>query len=320
MPKGICNRNINDSSCLGCDGVPNSGKKDYGCGCGSGTSCFGCDGRPYSGKTVVCGTCGGSYTVCGDCSSTCCRAAIGSYAGARCISFSGYNDMRFSGGIWWIQGFYSWEGGWYSNNWVDKQSGWCQANGVICGSMRCYESEKDTRDGVNLYNTSVAEGVWQIAYSHCPISNHGCFDPATTLLLEGGRVIQASDVQLGDRLYNSLSGRSFPVKRILAGEEPLPMVELGYQGYLLRVTQQHPIITNAGVKRAKNIAVGDIILDADGNERRVEYVRFAEVVPGQRVINFELDVDSHDPLDRVIVGENIASADLAVQQSTLPGE
>lgn len=179
--------------------------------------------------------------------------------------------------------------------------------------MRCYESNGLTFD-------PAYGNAWQPAYAKCPVSNLGCFDPSSTLLLEGGRLARAEDIRLGDLLYNSLSGKSFAVKRILSGYEPLPMVEFGFDGYMLRVTQKHPILTRNGVKRAAKIVVGDVITDADGNEKTVEYVRFAEITPGQKVINFELDVNSSDPLDRVIVADNIASADLAVQQSVLPGE
>jgi hypothetical protein len=59
-----CNDN---TSCLGCDGVPFSGKTDQGCGCDNGTRCYGCDDVANSGKTVVCGTCGGTMGECGRC-------------------------------------------------------------------------------------------------------------------------------------------------------------------------------------------------------------------------------------------------------------
>jgi hypothetical protein len=141
-----------------------------------------------------------------------------------------------------------------------------------------------------------------------------------TVLLEGGTLVEARDVKVGDRIFNSLSGRSFAVKRVLVGPENIPMVEMGFDGHLLRVTQEHPILTADGMKRANTVKVGDHIVDAAGNERVLEYVRLAEIVEGQKVVNFELDVDSSDPIDRLIVADNMTSGDLAVQQGKLPGE
>jgi hypothetical protein len=64
----VCNVRCGDGkSCLGCDGMPNSGKIFDACNVcdGNGKSCAGCDGVPNSGKTVdSCGICGGDGTSC----------------------------------------------------------------------------------------------------------------------------------------------------------------------------------------------------------------------------------------------------------------
>jgi hypothetical protein len=60
----------NGSGCAGCDGVPNSGKKNDACGVcgGNGSSCAGCDGVPNSGKkNDACGVCGGNGSTCAGC-------------------------------------------------------------------------------------------------------------------------------------------------------------------------------------------------------------------------------------------------------------
>ena len=61
---------INVSSCMGCDGVPNSGKVRDVCGVcdGDGTSCMGCDRVPNSRKVLdACGVCGGKNATCTGC-------------------------------------------------------------------------------------------------------------------------------------------------------------------------------------------------------------------------------------------------------------
>ena len=317
-----CRRCGDNISCLDCRGVPfgTTPNTDCGCGapasssyacrrCGDNTSCLGCDGVPFSGKVNT--NCGCGNPAAGACGCnlniTCCRAAAG---GNECINFGWFNDMRFNSTNAPIQGFYSHWGS--SNNFVDPTGPWCVQGSTICGSMRCYES------GGVQFNPAILGH--QASFNNCPLSNHGCFDPASTILLEGGTLVEASDVKVGDRIFNSLSGRSFAVKRVLVGPENLPMVEMGFDGHLLRVTQEHPVLTSDGMRRASTVKVGDRIVDAAGKERVLEYVRLAEIVEGQRVVNFELDVDSSDPIDRLIIADNMISGDLVVQQSKLPGE
>jgi hypothetical protein len=58
------------TSCLGCDGEPNSGLRPDVCGIcgGDGKSCVGCDGEVFSGKVYdSCGLCGGDNSTCLDC-------------------------------------------------------------------------------------------------------------------------------------------------------------------------------------------------------------------------------------------------------------
>lgn len=60
----------NGQSCLGCDGVPFSGKVFDQCNVcdGNGQSCLGCDGVPFSAKVVdQCNVCGGDGTSCLGC-------------------------------------------------------------------------------------------------------------------------------------------------------------------------------------------------------------------------------------------------------------
>jgi hypothetical protein len=58
------------TSCIGCDGLVNSGKELDACGVcnGDGLSCAGCDGAPNSGKSIDnCGVCGGPGILPGTC-------------------------------------------------------------------------------------------------------------------------------------------------------------------------------------------------------------------------------------------------------------
>lgn len=270
------------------------GLSNVGCGCGVSKNAQGCcpgqnDTGCGCGKPgPVCGRCGGKLTVCGDCSTTCCHAAYNNNPAISCLTYQGAlapsgNNTLVNAGPW--IGYFK------------KKEPHCTRPNqpYICANIRCN-------------------------HGACPAGNVGCFDPKSTILLEGGVFKSADEVKAGDRLYNSLTGRSAPVKRVITGPEKIPMVEMGYEGNLLRVTQDHPVLTKDGVKRARDIHVGDVIIDASGNEQILTYAHLGELLDGQIAINFELDISSQDPLERVIVADNIASGDLAVQNSKLPGE
>ena len=63
---GVCKGD--NSSCAGCDGIPNSGVIFDGCGVcgGNGSTCGGCDG--FGGSQDLCGVCNGDNSTCLDCS------------------------------------------------------------------------------------------------------------------------------------------------------------------------------------------------------------------------------------------------------------
>lgn len=282
--------------CKGIDFGPNRVDQNSSCCLPSEQSCNKCFYQKKECENIFgCGT-SAINQGCGCGGGSCCLAVLAAYSNTTCIAFGGWEWLQIG---WGDAGFSSWN----SSNNVIYANNYCVQNGIICGTMRCYGTNRDHGN-----------------YSGCPSIDHGCFDPSSTLLLEGGRLVAARDVKRGDMLYNSLTGRSFAVKRILAGPEDIPMVEMGFSGNLLRVTQEHPILTRNGMQRANKIAVGDIVIDAAGNEQTIEYVRLADLVAGQRVVNFELDVTSSDPIDRLIVADNVTSGDLSVQQSALPGE
>ena len=98
------------------------------------------------------------------------------------------------------------------------------------------------------------------------------------------------------------------------------MIEFGFDGYLLKVTRTHPLLTPKGMKRAEHLLQGDSVFDAFGTERTIQYVRKAPIDPNQRVINFELESNSNSFVDRLIVGNNVVSGDLSIQNSSLEGE
>ena len=313
---------INDSRC-GC-GRP--GLVDYNCGCGN----------PAPGEcgcnlsvVKVCGECGGSFNACGDCSTTdqgcgCGQPAAGACGcnlsivnqgcgcgnGTSCfgcdnIPNSGKTDQGCGCGVLLSS---------YRECVAFNGFGGADSNGirVLLGSGR--SGNVDQRHCWFFNGTN---------YTFCGktrLTGKGCFDPDTELLLEGGRTAKARNVRVGDRLYNPVTRSSTAVTEIISGPETEAMIEVGFKGYMLKVTRQHPVLTTAGMKRAANLTTKDVVLDALGVEQIIEYVQQAPILPNQKVINFTLDSDSTDYRHRLLVGNNVVSGDLIVQNGHLEGE
>jgi formylglycine-generating enzyme required for sulfatase activity len=115
---GVCGGD--NSSCVGCDNIPNSGLANDACGVcgGDNSSCVGCDSIPNSGLTNdACGVCGGDNSSCpgtdgcatgyqdndtnGSCSANCTTAQVicgtnqecsDASGAAICICSTGYQD------------------------------------------------------------------------------------------------------------------------------------------------------------------------------------------------------------------------------------
>lgn len=98
---GICNGT--NTTCAGCDGVPNSGLEYDACGvCGGREeSCKGCDG--YGGGVVdICGVCRGDGSTCGGCDGKGnvyddCGVCGGDDSTCSCVNYHGYHldDMNY---------------------------------------------------------------------------------------------------------------------------------------------------------------------------------------------------------------------------------
>ena len=313
---------------LECENVFGCGTSAINQGCGCNLPAPGECGCNLS-VVKVCGECGGSFNACGDCSTTdqgcgCGQPAAGACGcnlsivnqgcgcgnGTSCfgcdnIPNSGKTDQGCGCGVLLSS---------YRECVAFNGFGGADSNGirVLLGSGR--SGNVDQRHCWFFNGTN---------YTFCGktrLTGKGCFDPDTELLLEGGRTAKARNVRVGDRLYNPVTRSSTAVTEIISGPETEAMIEVGFKGYMLKVTRQHPVLTTAGMKRAANLTTKDVVLDALGVEQIIEYVQQAPILPNQKVINFTLDSDSTDYRHRLLVGNNVVSGDLIVQNGHLEGE
>ena len=147
-------------------------------------------------------------------------------------------------------------------------------------------------------------------------NNHGCFPPGVHVATDGnGGTKLVEDVAVGDFLWNPILGRSAKVLRVVEGGESLPLVSFGFGQTTLSTSQQHPVLTDRGIKMAKNLTLADSVYTADGTLHALEFVSLLPVDQGQSVINFILESHSDSENERMILADGIVTGDLAVQRA-----
>lgn len=96
---GVCNGD--GKSCIGCDGIRNSGMEWDDCGvCGGNNACKGCDGN--NGVEDWCGVCRGDGSTCGGCDGEGsvyddCGVCGGDNSTCKCVKYHGFytKDMNY---------------------------------------------------------------------------------------------------------------------------------------------------------------------------------------------------------------------------------
>ena len=157
------------------------------------------------------------------------------------------------------------------------------------------------------------QAVKQYCYTCAWVRVEGCFAPETKILLADGTERAIEDISAGDMVLNPNTGQAMRVRSLLESYEDKPLVEVVYGGRALRVTSQHPMVTQRGVIPALSLLSSDSVQTSDGNLHAVEQVNILPLEPKQRVINLELDTDSQTFSDRYIVAEGMVTGDLRVQ-------
>jgi hypothetical protein len=92
------------------------------------------------------------------------------------------------------------------------------------------------------------------------------------------------------------------------------MIELGYDGKVVRVTTKHPMLTSKGIKAATDLHLGDDLLGADRKYHRLTELRRLPVDANQYVFNFIMDDPSDSPSHHVVLADGILTGDLQLQQ------
>ena len=162
----------------------------------------------------------------------------------------------------------------------------------------------DTEDN-SLYNI-----CWTCAY----VRLEGCFAKGSRILMADGTYKKIEDLYAGEEVYNPVTKKASRIQSLLESTEELPLIELKYKNNILRVTQDHPMLTSFGIIQAKTLKVGDKVIGQNGIEELLEEVNILDIDPAQRVYNLVLESEDDSYELHSIIAEGFATGDLIAQQ------
>jgi len=141
----------------------------------------------------------------------------------------------------------------------------------------------------------------------------GCFSADTEITLADLTTKKASQIRSGDWLWNPIRRSPARVKKVVAGPEKKPMMEIVGSDFRLKVTETHPFPTENEILQAKDLRPGDSVLGNGGRLLTIERVGRFFLSSDDRVWNFELEESSGSWEDHVVLANGIMTGDLVLQ-------
>ena len=217
--------------------------------------------------------------------------------------------------------------------WYDDQGGStyiCQANSnatLLNGTVNLVYDFRWTRATGVGYSDVAGRGDFAIGFLAtlaqstnacfvCGLVRHnkGCFPPGVQVAMQDGTTFKkVEDIAAGDLVWNPLVQKSFRVLTVTEGPEENPLIVIRAGNIVLKVSGEHPVLTEEGLKQAKQLHSGDIIQDSQLAKYVIDRVHSEQASPGLTVINFVLERDG-SKLGGLLVADGVVVGDLAVQK------
>jgi hypothetical protein len=142
----------------------------------------------------------------------------------------------------------------------------------------------------------------------------GCFAPGTPIRMADGKDRPVETIAAGDLVYNPLTGRGQRVASVRKGYEGKPLVEVGYGGRTISVTENHPfVVKGKELRQARHLVEGDEVLGADGRFHAITTLRPLKEEPYAWVHNLALESDSGEIEGHVVLANGILTGDHFLQ-------
>jgi len=145
----------------------------------------------------------------------------------------------------------------------------------------------------------------------------GCFTPDTTIRMGDGSLKEITKIRGGETVWNPITGRAMPVRRVLAGPEKRDLVRYevdGGQNRVVTVSEGHAVPTRRGIVKAADLTEWDSVLGGDGVYHPLARLTRLPPSADQVVWNIEIDTDSKDSDDRMLEANGfLVTGDLVLQ-------
>jgi hypothetical protein len=141
---------------------------------------------------------------------------------------------------------------------------------------------------------------------------NGCFVKGTRIFLGSGSILRVEDVFIGT-LVSTASGQTRRAERAVAGAERHETITIRTEGdRRIEVTQTHPMMTPSGLRMAKALKLGDLLVAADGSAVKITSLRRRRLADDDLVYNFALPGTADK--DHLVNAEGLITGDLHLQQ------
>lgn len=184
--------------------------------------------------------------------------------------------------------------------WFDKEPCKWEANTQVDGYFRPEWKEFDV-PGVTTLCACKRTGSF------------GCFPPGTKISMADGSPKLIEKISTGDKVLNPVNKKAVRVGKIIQSAEANPLIEIGYEGVKVRVTQTHPMMTNKGLRKAADLALGDELRGADGVFHKITVLKQLPVAAGQQVVNIELLPEEPGSDGHLIAADGLVTGDFVLQ-------
>jgi len=128
-----------------------------------------------------------------------------------------------------------------------------------------------------------------------------------------GTTKEIRSISAGELIADGRGGVS-KVRSVLESVELEPILAISVDGRTVQVSQKHPFPTRDGFKPASDLVEGDEVLNPDGSYDQIQKIESLPIDPSQQVVNIQVDTESENFEDHMVVADGVVTGDLFVQR------